>query len=583
MQTLTIEELSQNAWCKTVTLSNRETLDCPRARDISVKHPVVAHGEKVLRVVSNGSITIHPCYESTHTVRLGKETLDLNISEPLSQEDWKHIDQLRGYHYRERLPFGRRGVLVATTKSDFPGSIGHLPVGFIEVGFAPICNSARDKVLDAEFHQGEIAWNRWRHAERGKYGHLIMGVSRVVVHPDYRGVGLGSELLKHCVQYVSNYWESRESKPIFMEIVADMLKYNTFPRKAGFIFVGHTEGNVKRVASDIRYQLKKLEECGMKRERIGVKRMQQRNAVLLRQRLKRRGMTTEEVLSSLKEIDAQRYFEDYNLFHEVVRLPKPTWMIGLTHSAHRFLAARVEELGLQWGEKPTPCVKPSGNIAFENVSITRRLHLKSGSRSVRTAATFGIPPIGLTVQILKDANFTIVPGDICVINGPSGCGKTTLLRLLARQRTYHYGHMIFPQGYRPKMTTSLPTEGQVITLLDGTFERTLRALATAGLSEPRIYIQDVSTLSEGQKERLRFAMLASSDANAWLIDDFAAFLDQRLTRVVSKTLRRMAKNRGVTLVLASPRATCFLDVLRPDVLLNVTSDGHVTVIRNPDQ
>jgi len=35
-----------------------------------------------------------------------------------------------------------------------------------------------------------------------------------------------------------------------------------------------------------------------------------------------------------------------------------------------------------------------------------------------------------TIEVLKDVNLSVAPGEIVSLIGPTGCGKTTLLRII---------------------------------------------------------------------------------------------------------------------------------------------------------
>ncbi len=578
-----VEKVSLRKNVKTVYLSNGEVIDCPKMRRLEPGERLLVEGKRLTKKVENGTVLINPSFESRVDVKIGSQSLPVTFTEPMTESDWSLVGRLRRYHYRDRLPFGPQAVLIARITPSNSDDPQNASVGFIEAGFAPLCNSARDRVLDAEFRDGKIKWHKWRHEERGVYGHLVLGISRVVVQPYLRGIGLGAELLRQCTRLISKHWESRGAKPLFLEIVADMLRYNSFPRIAGFVYAGSTSGNLKRVAKDTKYYLKKLESREVDFDRPGVERMQERRAVLLRRRVHSRRLPLQDVLSLLKNLEPSRFYDNYGIFHDIVRLPKPTWMRGLTRQAQIFLQRRKREMAAPRNGKSVQMPGTPGRIRFENVSVSRRVPLRGGRRAVEAAAAFGIPPHGTTIPILSNVSFEIATGEICLIEGPSGCGKTTILRLLSRERIFHTGHVAFPEHYQPGIPAPASKRRVVVSSIQGGLEDALRGLAMAGLSDARLYLQPVETLSQGQKERLRLAQLACSPATTWLIDDFAALLDDWTARVVSKRLRRMVKSAGNTLIVASPRSSTIFDVLRPDVILTIRPDGTAMGLREQDR
>jgi len=56
-------------------------------------------------------------------------------------------------------------------------------------------------------------------------------------------------LVKHAAEFARQRWQVAGFLPYFLEISADMLKYVPFAEKAGMLFIGETEGNLRRVAN----------------------------------------------------------------------------------------------------------------------------------------------------------------------------------------------------------------------------------------------------------------------------------------------------------------------------------------------
>src|SRR6185369_4088878 len=78
-------------------------------------------------------------------------------------------------------------------------------------------------------------------------------VSRVVVHPELRGQGIGRVLLEQALRYSRSHFQAGGLRPVFLEMTADMAKFVPFADAAGLHFIGNTEGNLHRVAKDMRY------------------------------------------------------------------------------------------------------------------------------------------------------------------------------------------------------------------------------------------------------------------------------------------------------------------------------------------
>ena len=83
-------------------------------------------------------------------------------------------------------------------------------------------------------------------------------VSRIVVHPLYRGIGLGKKLLSEALRL--------SGKP-YVELVAVMARYNPFAEKAGMIKVCEKEPDEK-----VEEALRALEELGLDRRLLASER-----------------------------------------------------------------------------------------------------------------------------------------------------------------------------------------------------------------------------------------------------------------------------------------------------------------------
>jgi ABC-type ATPase with predicted acetyltransferase domain len=147
-------------------------------------------------------------------------------------------------------------------------------VAYVELATPFYMNKARTRLFDAPFRAGPVNWEKWDMAALKQYIHLIVRVSRCVVYPEFRGLGLGQVLLRHAAEFARPRWQVRALKPYFLEISADMLRFVPFAQKAGLVFIGESEGNLKRVAKDMAYLLKnrqrvnarqivKEESCGI--------------------------------------------------------------------------------------------------------------------------------------------------------------------------------------------------------------------------------------------------------------------------------------------------------------------------------
>lgn len=576
MTSASIESIRESAWNKSLLLDGKEVV-VPKARCVKRGEELVLRRDELLQSVHPGFCIIDPPFSSEETLKLGSKELVVSLREPVSRDDWKQVKLLRSFHYRGRPPFGRQGILLARIEKqeDAPEASG-----LIEIGSAPICNSARGRALNAPFKDDGISWEKWDYGTRGKYCKLIAEITRVVVHPDARGIGLGTLLLRGVVRYCRSHWQLAGYKPLFAEIVADMLRFHPFPLKAGFRYVGQTEGNLKRAARDIRYQLKQLSK-GVDRDHANetsMERMQWRYARFLAKRAEKGGWDIGWALDTLKQMDRETLLRYLEVFEDVVRLPKPAYLRGLTRAANDFLRANIPSANRPAGKACMGPLRPLADpIVLRNVTVDECPSRPNTAATKEVCVAFGSLEQFSSRRIL-DIDCSIVPRSIVLVSGPSGSGKTTLFRVLSKDREPDSGRLLFPRNFQIGRPEDPQRDMPLVDTLGCTTSDALNILGRAGLSEPFLYLQSWDQLSDGQKERARIAMLLKSRANCWLIDNFGARLDTLSAQIVAAKFSYIARKFGITLFVATTRPAEIRNVIGPDVEIGLEVGHRAEVV-----
>lgn len=186
-------------------------------------------------------------------------------------------------------------------------------------------------------------------------------------------------------------------------------------------------------------------------------------------------------------------------------------------------------------------------------------------------------------KVLKDINFDIKEGELLSIIGPSGAGKSTLLRSINRMIEPSGGDIIFDdknitklKGRQlRKMRTDIGMIFQHYNLverssvfenvlhgllgyknsLQGIFslysekekEKALEIITELGI-EDHIY-KRCDELSGGQKQRVGIARALIQDPKIILCDEPIASLDPRASMVIMEYLKRISRERGITVIV----------------------------------
>ena len=550
--------------------------------------------EGMFLLMGDGSdLQLSPAWFEEVAYLVGNMPLPLVVKEVESQPELDGFTRLTKYHYRGAKGAGRTVPLIVTTSHvELP-----LVLGFIELTTGFLVNSPRQKVLDAPFSDPsrDVAWVRWDGTTAKRWINCIARISRCVVFPEFRGLGLSHVLVESAVKYAQHRWHVGGMRPVFLEITADMLRYWPFVQKAGFRYAGETEGNEHRAARDMRYLMRKAAAVsgaghqGMPQGGGGILSLQRARATQLRDVVNETGLSLEKVIEYLRTSPDRLSDEDWLLLHKAYRRPKPTYLRGLTTAAERFLDTRTASIQSSEGAIRRPDTKRLATeiplIDIGKMTITTQTRPVSSSRSRRLQEAFGIASEMIDVSVIENLDLSVDPGEIVLVTGPSGSGKSLLLetiKFFARGDHNPYdssGVRISGEVRSTILNLGEPRQCQPdlapIDALDWLpMETALKLMAVAGLAEPQVLIRPARTLSVGQRYRLSLALGLAEDVDLFLVDEFCETLDQFSMAAVARHLRRETTSRGMGTIVATSRAEPVSFSLKPDRTLILSSDGN---------
>lgn len=197
--------------------------------------------------------------------------------------------------------------------------------------------------------------------------------------------------------------------------------------------------------------------------------------------------------------------------------------------------------------------------------------------------TFGFGRKEAAVQspVLKKVSLTIAPGEVLGILGPNGSGKSTLLKILMRilvpqQGTVEWfgqSHGAFSQADIARHVAFVPQETQQafpftineMVLMgryphhnrtwglgwEGSRDRAVAMQAMRDLDVAHLGTRLITNVSGGERQRAVIARALAQEPEVLLLDEPTAFLDLHHQLDIARIIRRLNRERGLTVVLVS--------------------------------
>lgn len=212
----------------------------------------------------------------------------------------------------------------------------------------------------------------------------------------------------------------------------------------------------------------------------------------------------------------------------------------------------------------------------------------------------------ITVQAIRDVNFTIEPGAFLSFVGPSGSGKSTLLNLIgcldsptsgtltvasqdvsllnkkkaARFRGENIGFIFQDFNLIPVLTVSENIEYPLLMVLNWPpakrKSRVRQLLEAIGMEDQGNKFP--SQISGGQKQRVAIARALASNAKLVLADEPTANLDRKTANRIITLMKEMREEFGTTFIFSThdPRIVKNAEIIfnLEDGLLEQQNNGN---------
>ncbi|MEM1589349.1 MAG: ABC transporter ATP-binding protein, partial [Candidatus Bathyarchaeia archaeon] len=127
-----------------------------------------------------------------------------------------------------------------------------------------------------------------------------------------------------------------------------------------------------------------------------------------------------------------------------------------------------------------------------------------------------------------------------------------------------------------------PPNKPIIETVGENLQQALELLSHVGLNDAFLFLRTYRQLSDGQKYRYKIAKLMESQAQVWILDEFASTLDRDTAKIVAYNLQKIARKTGKTALAATTHTDLFED-LNPSVHIHKHYGKEITVHYYPNK
>ena len=342
-------------------------------------------------------------------------------------------------------------------------------------------------------------------------------IARVVIHPDYRGDGLGMFAVKSALEWIaSRRIPEMKKRKHLVETIAQMARYHPFFEKVGFKYLWDTASGRPALYYPLTNEARRRIEEFLRKDPYASK----HGGVLYRPRYRPEKplsgpIVLENVTKTYESIlDIKDLRED---------LADALKAFGVTR--RRVQKYVLKDISLK--------IKPGDVIVVVGLSGAGKTTLL---RMILGAAKKLYSP-----KFHPDKGKVIVPENIRV---------SALLP----------GEIEPDFGDEPLLEHMYNRLGDTVAAIE--------VLNISGLSDAVFYRARFYELSTGQKERAKLASILAERPNLLVIDEFTAHLDVLTAQRVARKLSQIARKYGMTLVVATNRPE-ILKALAPTKIVYV--------------
>ncbi|MTH61188.1 ATP-binding cassette domain-containing protein [Paracoccus litorisediminis] len=209
-------------------------------------------------------------------------------------------------------------------------------------------------------------------------------------------------------------------------------------------------------------------------------------------------------------------------------------------------------------------------MTIYSLSRSFKTSVERTPRVLEVAESFGLGLSDKEFTLYDELELDIRASDVVYITGQSGSGKSMLLKDLAAEMR--------KDGLKVVDLNEVELKDKpVIELVGKNVTEATEILSRAGISDAWIFLRKPSELSDGQRYRLKLALVMEADADVWIADEFGAVLDRVTAKSVAYNMAKVARRQGKTFMVATTHDD-MTEELAPSVFIEKLFNDRIEVL-----
>ena len=465
-----VEQLRTQRAHKIATLRHDDmtelTVPLPRHACVSEHDTLIIRGNSIYVKTHDHAVSVFPAFRYETQVKFGASTHTLVVREITNEQDYEAYCNLRQFHYLSNKSLEDEESEYSQSHSSHESDTGrHVALyaeltingrkysaGYTDLGASLLGHPVRIKIFDEDYHDPERNLSmkfEVRHRDLVQVSNRTCRMRRIVVHPDFRSIGLTHLITNAALEYARTRYVFGGYCAHFCESSAEMLNYVPFRHREGWHFGGMSMGNHDKIIGYLKVEIR---DHGVNALDRSVSEMQTRKkwGRIFLHYCESRGISFDEGLQLVQRFlddddNAAHDVETWAMLRSITVDSKPYYMLGLSDYANEYIKRAISTITFRAKEqkyfdritRAHDVIERDVKIECKRLTVRAKYELLDNRVTRSLLNAFGLSGRAVYSNILENVRFEASSGDVIMVVGGSGCGKSMLLDCLDTSHEAH--------------------------------------------------------------------------------------------------------------------------------------------------